>query len=468
MNNGQFNMMQNNQMNNINHQNNMLNNGMNHGYNQMNNQMNFNNYNNNMMMNNQNMPMNQNMMMNNQNMPVNRNMQMNNQSMMMNNQNMPMNQNMMNNQNKIMNNNGMIMNNNMMNNNMMMNNQNRMMNNNNVMNNNNMMMNNQNSMMNNQNMQMTQNMMMQQNMLMKQNLMMNQKLLMYKNMQNMMMYNQLLNMKNQQNLQHQMNQILNQCDNQSNNNVVQELQIPEKQETEEERKQREEAEKKNAALDDVTKEQQAQKQNFENLQPPQNIKYDEVDPTFMESFISDTELFCGSGHNLTGKWAHGESRGGRPYNPPDGWIGFGLNVINKYDNGNNDWLACDGRPGEWCVAYHGACVRNTSDQIKQIIKPILQNNLRPGAGQAYASYNDDNHPGQKVGKGVYCTPNASTADGYAGKITVNGYTYKVAFMLRVKPDKIRYSNSCPDYWVLNAGDGNFSEMRPYRFLIKKC
>ena len=40
-------------------------------------------------------------------------------------------------------------------------------------------------------------------------------------------------------------------------------------------------------------------------------------------------------------------------------------------------------------------------------------------------------------------------------------------MLRVKPDKIRYSNSQPDYWVLNAGNGDFSEMRPYRFLIKK-
>ena len=72
-----------------------------------------------------------------------------------------------------------------------------------------------------------------------------------------------------------------------------------------------------------------QQQNYDQLQPPQNINYDEVDPSFMETFISDKTLFCGSGHNLTGKWAHNENRGGRPYNPPDGWIGFGLNVINK-------------------------------------------------------------------------------------------------------------------------------------------
>jgi hypothetical protein len=39
-------------------------------------------------------------------------------------------------------------------------------------------------------------------------------------------------------------------------------------------------------------------------------------------------------------------------------------------------------------------------------------------------------------------------------------------MLRVKPDKIRAGSN--DIWVLNAGNGDFSEIRPYRFLIKKC
>ena len=64
--------------------------------------------------------------------------------------------------------------------------------------------------------------------------------------------------------------------------------------------------------------------------------------------------------------------------------------------------------------------------------------------------------------------NPYDAEGYAGKIEVNGYRYKVAFMLRVKPDKIRYGASNPNYWVLNGGNGDFSEIRPYRFLIKKC
>ncbi len=294
----------------------------------------------------------------------------------------------------------------------------------------------------------------------------------YYYMQNLMAYNLMMQQKiqqqqminkqmHQQNLQNKMIQCLEESEKANNFNVNPYSQVIE--ETEEEKEEK----KIREALALVIKEQEAQEQNFENLQPPQNIDYNEIDPEWMHLFISDKELFCGYAHNLTGKWAHGENRGGRPYNPPDGWIGFGLNVLNKYDNGNNDWLACDGRPGEWCIAYHGACVHNTSEQIKQIIKPILENNLKPGSGQAYSSYDDACHPGQKVGVGVYCTPNPNTADGYSGQIDVNGHRYKVAFMLRVKPDKIRYSNSQPDYWVLNAGDGDFSEMRPYRFLIKK-
>ena len=294
----------------------------------------------------------------------------------------------------------------------------------------------------------------------------------YYYMQNLMAYNLMMQQKiqqqqminkqmHQQNLQNKMIQCLEESEKANNINVNPYSQVIE--ETEEEKEEK----KIREALALVIKEQEAQEQNFENLQPPQNIDYNEIDPEWMHLFISDKELFCGYAHNLTGKWAHGENRGGRPYNPPDGWIGFGLNVLNKYDNGNNDWLACDGRPGEWCIAYHGACVHNTSEQIKQIIKPILENNLKPGAGQAYSTYDDACHPGQKVGVGVYCTPNPNTADGYSGQIDVNGHRYKVAFMLRVKPDKIRYSNSRSDYWVLNAGNGDFSEMRPYRFLIKK-
>ncbi len=82
---------------------------------------------------------------------------------------------------------------------------------------------------------------------------------------------------------------------------------------------------------------------------------------------------------------------------------------------------------------------------------------------------DDNHPGsgQKVGKGVYCSPDPKVMEEYAytkTSTTVNGKKYVMGFMMRVKPDKIRISEQVPDYWVL---DGTTDEMRPYRILVKE-
>ena len=54
-----------------------------------------------------------------------------------------------------------------------------------------------------------------------------------------------------------------------------------------------------------------------------------------------------SGYEIGGK------RGKMDYIPPLGWIGFGLKVWDKYDDGNNDWLGHDGNDNEWAVAYHG-------------------------------------------------------------------------------------------------------------------
>jgi len=56
--------------------------------------------------------------------------------------------------------------------------------------------------------------------------------------------------------------------------------------------------------------------------------------------------------NVT-QWGFGEKRGGFDYYPPIGWIGIGLNVLGKYDNGNNEWLNHDGGDKEWAIAYHG-------------------------------------------------------------------------------------------------------------------
>ena len=182
--------------------------------------------------------------------------------------------------------------------------------------------------------------------------------------------------------------------------------------------------------------------------------------------------------NRESGWGENETRGGFPYKPPKGWKGYGLKVMDVYDDGNNDWLAYDGNPNEWAIAYHGIGCKlgfTVENATKEIINKgfIFSKN-----GQAYkrskndnprykCDNNQDDHS-QLVGEGVYCSPDPDVMEKYAGKAnkkaSINGKKYLMGFMMRVKPDKIRYSNNKKEYWVLN---GKKEEMRPYRIMIKE-
>ena len=165
-------------------------------------------------------------------------------------------------------------------------------------------------------------------------------------------------------------------------------------------------------------------------------------------------------------WGIGESRGGKPYYPPLGWIGIGLNVLGKYDNGNDDWIGMINIPNEWCVAYHGVGRDQSSNEVKSITGKIINSEFKAGKIQAHEYCNNINKPGTKVGIGVYCTPNIETASIYSGESTINGKTYKTVLMVRVKPSIIRQCdcNGAKDYWVVN---GTKDEIRPYRILYKE-
>ena len=62
-------------------------------------------------------------------------------------------------------------------------------------------------------------------------------------------------------------------------------------------------------------------------------------------------------------------RGGMTYNPPThNWVGYGLKVWDKYDNGNNEWIGMNDKKNEneWAVAYHGT--------KEKAVKPICEAN----------------------------------------------------------------------------------------------
>jgi hypothetical protein len=64
-----------------------------------------------------------------------------------------------------------------------------------------------------------------------------------------------------------------------------------------------------------------------------------------------------------------------------GWIGIGLKVLDKYDNGNNNWIGMNNQEGEWCVAYHGVGRYKDSDEVKKITSAIYKTEFKPGWGQ---------------------------------------------------------------------------------------
>ena len=167
--------------------------------------------------------------------------------------------------------------------------------------------------------------------------------------------------------------------------------------------------------------------------------------------------------NRNDGWGVGENRGGKPYNPPIGWNGIGLKVLDKY--GDNTWLGMSNSPGEWCVAYHGVGRGQSSKQVQNVTNWIYNGSFKAGSQQAHSGCWDIHHPGKQVKDGVYCTPSIKTAESYSGESEANGKRYKTVLMVRVKPNAIRQCSCISDYWVVN---GTTDEIRPYRILYKQC
>ena len=169
------------------------------------------------------------------------------------------------------------------------------------------------------------------------------------------------------------------------------------------------------------------------------------------------------GNRIDG-WGENEQRGNMDYHPPSDWIGIGLRVLDKYDNGNNDWIGMENKKGEWCVAYHGVGRYQNSEEVKKITGAIYKSEFKPGKSQVHEDHDDINHPGKKVGNGVYCTPFVEVAESYSGICNINGESYKTVLMTRVKPSAIRTCEDQKDYWVVS---GTKDEIRPYRILYKR-
>ena len=110
----------------------------------------------------------------------------------------------------------------------------------------------------------------------------------------------------------------------------------------------------------------------------------------------------------------------------------------------------------------------SNDMVKKIIKSIVYNGLKEGKNQCFENSininNLSNKKYPKVDHGVYLSDQIATAEGYAGTVKYESKEYKIAFMCRVCPKKVRIPSSQIDYFVVDPNDDC---VRPYRILLKE-
>lgn len=162
-----------------------------------------------------------------------------------------------------------------------------------------------------------------------------------------------------------------------------------------------------------------------------------------------------------GNWAKPPAvRGGMEYFPPtDDWVGYGLKVLDLYDNKNNDWIGMDGNENEWAVAYHGTSTAALKPVCKQNGK--FYSTIEEGAiNQKCCDYKNIHEKSNKIyeycGEGTYCSPHLEYAEIYSKGVII---------MCRVNPKLIRIPEGkfSEKEWIT---DGTKKTIRPYRILYK--
>jgi len=147
--------------------------------------------------------------------------------------------------------------------------------------------------------------------------------------------------------------------------------------------------------------------------------------------------------------------------PPTGWTAVGLKVAGCFDEGNDDWLGTSNKFGEWYIGYHG--VKSAS-----AIYNICMAGFKKGPGQQEKYSNNSNSLNNflypKCGEGAYFAQDINQAAGYTNGISYNGKYYKVVFMCRINPNRVKIAEQGyeKDYMIANG----YNEVRPYRVLIK--
>ena len=184
----------------------------------------------------------------------------------------------------------------------------------------------------------------------------------------------------------------------------------------------------------------------------------------IHDYIIDKKCFDNNGNFIYPNTRRNFFRGKEHYYPPYKWMGIGLNVSGKYDNGNDDWLDDISQKSEWAIAYRGIrTAKNSKIKIENYLKYFIEKrDLTIAITNKGENLNDKRRwKATPVGKGIWMTPYISIAEKYTQAISFDNKKYKILLMAKVKINKIREPKG-NNYWVLNNED-----IRIYRVLFKE-
>ena len=189
----------------------------------------------------------------------------------------------------------------------------------------------------------------------------------------------------------------------------------------------------------------------------QSIKY----KLLIKDFGVGEENFDNTGNLLVPNTRQNRFRGKEIYDPPYNWLGLGLSVLGKFDDGNDDWLEDISEESEWAIAYRGISTKNQNRMLKYFIVKrnleIARINFKDKFGK---KLNDKRHWGT-IESGIYMTPYIKIAEKYTKTISFNNKNYKVLLMAKVKVSEIKEPKNS-NFWVLDN-----DKIRIYRVLFKE-
>lgn len=162
-----------------------------------------------------------------------------------------------------------------------------------------------------------------------------------------------------------------------------------------------------------------------------------------------------------------DKRGGEIYHRPVGWIRYALKVEHFYPN-PKVWLASNGNPDEWAVAYIGFKISPLRSLQSRLFKnakfdPHIENSKQ----LKFVNLEDVNPRSLRCGElcniGIICSPRPEDAECHTKEFIVNDIKYKMLLQCRVNPKRIRHPKGFKDLYIIN----NEINIRPYGILLKE-